>query len=68
MRNCLHFLTESLIFNVIFHSIYLSNPCSQGTRRLSENALGPKLFVICNFLSSEYQIDACGKKLQMPRF
>ena len=36
--------------------------------RLSQNGLSPKLFVICDFLSSEYQVYACGKKLQMPRF
>jgi len=37
-------------------------------RRLPENALFPQLFVICKILSSEYQLYACGKIVQMPQF
>ena len=40
----------------------------QQSKRLSENALFPQLFVICKILSSEYQLYACGKIFQMPRF
>ena len=38
------------------------------SRRLSENALFPKLFVILKKLSSEYQLYACGNFFRMPRF
>ena len=37
-------------------------------RRLSENALFPKLCVMLRKLSSEYQRDACGYFFRMPRF
>jgi lipid-binding SYLF domain-containing protein len=37
-------------------------------RRLSENVLSPKLFVILKKLSSEYQLYACGNFFRMLRF
>jgi CheY-like chemotaxis protein len=41
---------------------------SKPHRRLSENALFPQLFVICKILSSEYQLYACGKIFNLPRY
>ena len=45
-----------------------SRSVSENTQTTGTSALFPQLFVICKILSSEYQLYACGKIFQMPRF
>ncbi|OPX36000.1 MAG: hypothetical protein B1H11_08280 [Desulfobacteraceae bacterium 4484_190.1] len=40
--------------------------CHFSARRLSENALFPKLCVMLKKLSSKYQLDVCGNLLSKP--
>ena len=63
---------HTLIIGILLMMCSVANVIPLGecpaARRLSENALFPKLFVILKKLSSEYQLDACGNFFRVPRF